>query len=70
MWSPLYRRDMDQLECIQRRATKCSKGWNTSSAGQAERAGAVHTGEEKAPGRPESGLSVSKSNCKKEGETL
>jgi len=28
--------------------------------GQAERAGAVQPGEQKAPGRPENGLSVSK----------
>ena len=31
MWSPQYRRDIDLLECVQRRATKSSKGWNTSS---------------------------------------
>ena len=35
---------------------------------QAERAGAVQPGEEKALGRPESGLSVSKVDCKKEGD--
>ena len=26
MWSPQYRRDMDLLECIQRRATKMIQG--------------------------------------------
>ena len=26
MWSPQYRRDIDLLECVQRRATKSSKG--------------------------------------------
>ena len=26
MWSPQYRRDMDMLECIQRRATKMIQG--------------------------------------------
>ncbi len=26
MWSPQYRRDMDLLECIQRRATKMIRG--------------------------------------------
>jgi len=38
--------------------------------GQPERAGAVQPGEEKAAGRPESGLSVSKGGCKKEGGSL
>ena len=26
MWSPQYRRDMDLLECVQRRATKMIQG--------------------------------------------
>ena len=30
MWSPQYRRDMDMLECIQRRATEMIQGWSTS----------------------------------------
>ena len=34
------------------------------------RAGAVQPREEKAPGRPESSLSVSKGDCKKEGDRL
>ena len=38
--------------------------------GQAERAGAVQPGEEKALGRPESGLSISLGGCKKEGNRL
>jgi len=39
--------------------------------GQAERAGAVQPGEEKALGRPESGLSVSKGGlCEKRAQTL
>ena len=38
--------------------------------GQAERAEAVHPGEEKAPGRPERHLSVSRGGCKKEGYRL
>ena len=32
--------------------------------------GAVQPGEEKAPGGPESGLSVAKGGCKKEGDRL
>jgi len=35
--------------------------------GQAERAGAIHPGEEKSPGRPERSLSISRGGCKKEG---
>jgi len=53
MWSPQYRRDVDLLERVQRRAAKIS-----SLRGQAERAGAVQPVEEKALRGPESGLSV------------
>ena len=37
--------------------------------GQAERAGAVQHGEEKAPGRPQSDLPVSKGGAKRKKET-
>ena len=53
MWSPQYRRDTDLLEHVQRRATKMIPG-------QAERAGAVQHGEEKAMVRSECSLSVIK----------
>ena len=42
---------------------------NTSPRGQAERAGAVQPGEEKAPGRPDSSLSLKRDN-KEEGNRL
>ena len=60
MWSPQYRRDIEMLECIQRRATKTIQGMEHVSYKDRLRGGAVHPGEEKAPGRPESSLSVSK----------
>lgn len=45
----------------------CTAGtWNTSLQGQTERAGDVQLGEEKAPRRDESGMSVSKGGYKKE----
>jgi len=59
MWNPQNRRDVDLLEHIQRRATKMIQGMEQLSS-EAERTGAVQPGEEKAQGRPESGLSVSK----------
>ena len=49
---------MGLLECVQRRATEMTQGMELR--GQAGRAGAVQPGEEKALGRPESDLSVSK----------
>ena len=52
-WSLQYRSDTDLLERVQRRAAKIS-----SLRGQAERAGAVQPGEEKALRGPESGLSI------------
>ena len=52
--------DVDLLECIQRSANKTDPRDGTPSLwGQAGRAGAVQPGEEKALGRPDSGLSVS-----------
>ena len=57
--SPQYRRDL--LEHDQRRATETIRRSGTPLLrGQAERAGAVQPGEEMAPGRPESDLSVPK----------
>ena len=49
-WSPQYSRDIDLLERIQRRATKNDpRGGTPTAQGQAERAGAILPGEEKAP---------------------
>lgn len=39
-------------------------GGTPSPQGQTERAGTVQPEEDKAPGRPDSGLSVSKGSCK------
>ena len=47
MWSPQYRRDMDLLECTQRRATKMVQGVGHLSYEDRLRAGAVQPGEEK-----------------------
>jgi len=49
MWSPQYRRDMDLLECVQRKATKVIQRMEhlTFAMRTAERAGAVQPGEEK-----------------------
>jgi len=47
MWSRQYRRDADLLELIQRKAKKMNQGMEHLSY-QAESAGAVQPGEEKA----------------------
>ena len=57
MWSPQYRRDMELLECIQRKATKMTQRMEHLSKDRL-RAGAVQPGGEKALGRPESSLAV------------
>jgi len=56
MWDPQYRRDVDLLECVQRRATKMIQGMEQLPYRDRLRAGAVQPGEEKALGRPESSL--------------
>jgi len=70
IWSPQYRRDMDLLERIQRKATKMTHGMEHLSHVDRLRAGAVQPGEEKVPRRPESGLPASKGGCKKEGDQI
>jgi len=66
VWSSQYERDMDRLEYVQRRATIIIKGMKClpSLQGEAEGAEAVHPGEQKAPRRPDSGLSVSNTKPK------
>ena len=49
MWSPQYKRDMDLLEYVQRRATKMIDKMENFPNEDRLRAGAVHPGEEKAP---------------------
>ena len=55
MGSPQYRRDVDLLECIQRRATEVLRGMEHEDR---LRTGAVQHGGEKAAGRAERGLCV------------
>jgi len=47
MWSPQYRRDVDLLECIQRRATKMIQGIEYLPYKDRLRAGALWSGGEK-----------------------
>ena len=58
LWSPQHRKDMDLLAWGQRRPQKWSEGWSTSPMRKAERVGAVQPGQEKAPGRSSSSLTV------------
>ncbi|GAB0209800.1 mitochondrial enolase superfamily member 1 [Grus japonensis] len=58
LWGPQYRRDMELLERVQRRATKLIRGLEHLSYEDRLRVGIVQPGEEKAPGRSNCGLPV------------
>ena len=65
IWSPQYRRDVDLLHCVQRRAIKAIQGIEYLSCKERLRAAAFQPGEEKALERPENGLSVCKERLQK-----
>ena len=67
MWNPQHRRDMDLWEHIQRKATRAIQGMEHLSSEDRLKNGAVQPGEEKAPGIPESSLSVSKGAVRNKG---
>jgi len=54
LWSPQRRKDMELLDCVQKRATKLIRGL------EHQRDGTVQPAEEKAAGRRSCGLSVLK----------
>lgn len=58
MWSPRYRGKIDLMDCVQRIVAEMIQG--VELQGQANRAGDVQPGEDKAPGRPDGSLLVSK----------
>ena len=60
MRSSQYRRDVDLLEHVQRRATKIVLGMELFTYEDRLRAGAAQFGEEKAVEMPDGGLSISK----------
>ena len=70
MWSAQYRRDVDLLEHILRRATEMTQGMEHLFYKDRLRAGAVQPGEEKALGRPRVAFQYLKGNYKKEGDRL
>ena len=69
MWNPQHNRYIDLLEHVQRRAKNDPRDGTPPLQGQAETGGAVHPGEGKALGRPESGLSVSKESLYRKKRT-
>ncbi|GAB0208425.1 mitochondrial enolase superfamily member 1 [Grus japonensis] len=59
LWGPQYRRDMELLERVQRRAMKLMRGLEHLYYEDRLRVGIVQPGEKKAPGRDKCGLPVS-----------
>ncbi|GAB0186779.1 mitochondrial enolase superfamily member 1 [Grus japonensis] len=59
LWGPQYKRDMELLERVQRRAMKLIRGLEHLSYEDRLRVGIVQPGEGKAPGRSNCGLPVS-----------
>jgi len=59
LWGPQHKKDMDELEQVQRRAGKMIRGLENLRR-EAERVGVAQPGAEKAPGRLYSSLSILK----------
>ena len=69
MWSPRYRKGIDLLECIQKRATKLTLGMeHFSSEDRLRELGLFR--EEKAPDILIAAFQYLKKGCKKEGDRL
>ncbi|GAB0204074.1 hypothetical protein GRJ2_002873000 [Grus japonensis] len=70
LWGPQYRRDMELLERVQRRATKLIRGLEHLSSEDRLRVGVVQPGGKEAPGRCNCDLPVPEGAYRKAGEGL